>query len=624
MWTNKSLIFIFSVYLSLIITPEISLGMFNDALDSSRIKIDSSEKNLWINRAEYYARIQNDDSVEICLRLAIKSFSNSSDPASTKVGWLWFRLGEMYYKYKMFEDALYCYDSVIKLSRFNRWELEDFFWKAQWNMGAVYASQIPENWESAKMAYEDARKSIRRIEGPTSRRYCVLTGSIALCYSKLGYFREAEELYEEAINVSMRIDSASKKDWYADILLNFGEMHYRFGNLKKSEDYFREALIVYRKLPDSNVKKIEGIFKGTKNLGNTYKDQDSFLLALNNYQKCLEWANASNDKFEKTLLYNNIATVYIENRDFANAQLYLDSAFTYFHDTLKSGADYGMLIYNQARVFHLQGKYSLAENFYQEARRVRQGVYQLKHPDCIAVEGQLADILIHSNRISVAYEVYDRLLSDKFKEISDNFEWLDETQQDAYWKSESSFYDDVTWNAQLCYENYPAFSGLAYNISLQSKSRLMESKISMEDYFQEIENLRDSLKIYKRKLNKLETESNVDPVKFQYVSDRTIKLDKELQRKSSAYARQKEHLMVTWKDVQVSLKAGEMAIEFIRSKNRLDSNFYYHALVVTPDSEFPIWVTLCNEAALLRLRPEYDYAQYYDLIWAPLSKVLPN
>ncbi|MBM3923453.1 MAG: CHAT domain-containing protein [Sphingomonadales bacterium] len=625
MWTNKSLICKLSVYLFLIIAPEISLGMFYYALDSSRIKIDSSEKNLWIDRVEYYETINNNDSVEICLRLAIKSFSNSTDPASIKVGELWYRLGELYQtKLQRFEDALYCYDSVIKLSRFNRWELEDFFWRAQWNMGAVFAEPLG-NWESAKMAYEDARKSVRRIEGPTSRRYCILTGSIALCYSKLGYFREAEELYEEAIKVSMRIDYASKKDQFGAILLNFGEMYYRFGDLKKSEHFTKEALMVYRELPDLHDKKIDGLFKATKNLGNTYKDQELFLLALNCYQKCFEWANAlPNDKLQKTLLYNNIATVYIQNGDFDNAQLYLDSAFTYFHDTPNSGADYGILIYNKARVFHLQGKYSLAENFYQEARRIRQQLYQPKHPDFIAVEGQLADILIHSNRISAAYEVYDRLLSDKFREISDNFEWLDETQQDAYWKSESSFYDDVTWNAQRCYENYPAFSGLAYNISLQSKSRLMESKISIEDYFQEIENLRDSLKIYKRKLNKLETEPNVDPVKFQYISDRTIKLDKELLRKSSAYERQKEHLMVTWKDVKGSLKAGEMAIEFIRSKNRLDSNFYYHALVVTPDSEFPIWVTLCNEAALLGLRPEYDYTQYYDLIWAPLSKVLPD
>ncbi|MFM8512375.1 MAG: tetratricopeptide repeat protein, partial [Bacteroidota bacterium] len=340
--------------------------MFNDALDSSRIKIDSSEKNLWINRVEYYETIQNYDSVEICLRLAIKSFSNSSDPASIKVGWLWFRLGDLYHKHSMFEDALYCYDSVINLSKFNRWELEDFFWKAQWNMGAVYASQIPENWESAKMAYEDARKSVRRIEGPTSRRYCILTSSIALCYSKLGYFREAEELYEEAKKVSMRIDSASKKDWYANILLNFGEMHYRLGDLKKSEQFTREALMVYRELPDLTSNKIVYLFNATKNLGNTYKDQDLFLLALNNYQKCLEWANAlPNDKLQKTLLYNNIATVYIQNGDFANAQLYLDSAFTYFHDTPKSGADYGMLIYNKARVYHLQGEYSMAENFYQ-------------------------------------------------------------------------------------------------------------------------------------------------------------------------------------------------------------------------------------------------------------------
>ncbi|MFM7588560.1 MAG: tetratricopeptide repeat protein, partial [Bacteroidota bacterium] len=216
--------------------------MFNDALDSSRIKIDSSEKNLWINRVEYYKTTKNYDSVEICLRLAIKSFSNSSDPGSTKVGELWFQLGELYHKHAMFSDALYCYDSVKKLSRFNHWELEDFFWKAQWNIGAVYASQIPQNWESAKMAYEDARISVRRIEGPTSRRYCVLTSYIALCYSKLGYFREAEELYEEAISLSMRVDYADKKDQFAAILLNFGEMHYRFGDLKRSEDFTREAL----------------------------------------------------------------------------------------------------------------------------------------------------------------------------------------------------------------------------------------------------------------------------------------------------------------------------------------------------------------------------------------------
>lgn len=621
----KSSINLFTIYLILIFYPAISLGKANYALDSSLNIQNHSEKNPWIDRADYFEKIQNNDSLEICLRLAIKYFSASSNPAVSNVGLVWFRLGDLYHKYSMLEDAAHCYDTVIKLSRFNRWESEDFFWKAQWNIGAVFASQIPQNWESAKIAYEDARKTIRRLEGTTSRRYSILTSSIALCYSKLGYFREAEELYEEAIKTGIRIDSASKKDWFANILLNFGEMYYRFGDLKKSEHHTREALAVYRGLPDVALNKTGNLFKATKNLGNIYKDQEMFALALNCYQNCFDWVIAlPNEKLEKTLLYNNIATVYIQSGDIANAQFYLDSALAYYNAMPKTGADYAMLIYNKARAFHVQGNYSIAEKFYQEARRIRLQIYQPKHPDCIAVEGQLADILIQTNRIIAAYEIYDRLLSDKFQEISDNFEWLDEAQQDVYWKSESGFYDGITWNSQICYENYPAFSGLAYNISLQSKSRLMESKISTEDYFQEIENLRDSLKIYKRKLNKLETEPNVDPLKFQYVSERTMKLDKELQRKSTAYARKKEHLMVTWKDIQGSLRPGEMAIEFIRSKNLLDSNFYYHALVVKVDSEFPIWVTLCNETALLSLRPEYDYTQYYDLIWAPLSKILPG
>jgi len=179
----------------MLFAPEISLGDVIYA-DSSLINQDQSEKYPWIDRADYYEKTQNYDSVEICLRLAIKDLSSSSEPAVIKLGSVWFRLGDLYHKHSLLEDAVYCYDTVIKLSILNRWESDDFFWKSQWNIGAVYASQSPQNWESAKLAYEDARNSIRRLEGSTSRRNSILTSSIALCYSKLGYFREAEELYE--------------------------------------------------------------------------------------------------------------------------------------------------------------------------------------------------------------------------------------------------------------------------------------------------------------------------------------------------------------------------------------------------------------------------------------------
>ena len=74
--------------------------------------------------------------------------------------------------------------------------------------------------------------------------------------------------------------------------------------------------------------------------------------------------------------------------------------------------------------------------------------------------------------------------------------------------------------------------------------------------------------------------------------------------------------------MQANLSNDEAAIEFVRFKSDIDSNYHYNALIIRKNDVNPILVNLCNEKQLKEIGNKEGFSAYYPLVWAPLEAYL--
>ena len=208
--------------------------------------------------------------------------------------------------------------------------------------------------------------------------------------------------------------------------------------------------------------------------------------------------------------------------------------------------------------------------------------------------------------------------------IADNFEWLNEVQQESYWKLEQNFFLNLSNFAYRNHEKLPESKALLYNSLLFVKGKLLTAQISKENYFREIEVLRENIIYYRRILNKLESEGSTDKSRMDSLRQKVSILDKQLVKSWPEYANEKKQFSITWEDVKANLLNTEAAIEFDRFYSFKDSCWKYQALILKKNSDLPIMIQLCNESDISNLKPEFDFSSYYKLIWEPIQAVLTD
>ena len=99
----------------------------------------------------------------------------------------------------------------------------------------------------------------------------------------------------------------------------------------------------------------------------------------------------------------------------------------------------------------------------------------------------------------------------------------------------------------------------------------------------------------------------------------TNQLEQEIVKRSSALAEEKTLSVVTWRDVQKTLKPGDAAVEVARfpfhNGKSFTSTVYYIALIVTPESKNPDFIVL-GEVQKLESAPTADYRAHVGVLTA--------
>ena len=536
------------------------------------------------------------------------------------------------------------------------------------NLGILHSDMG--DYKVAATYYKQALEIRKKVLGEVHRDYAVSLSSLGNLYSKMGDYKAAEPNYQQALEIQKKAIGEEHPE-YASLLNDIGLFEMEMGDYKAADRYFQQALEIRKKvLKEEHPEYANSL----GSLGVLHSNMGDYKVAATYYKQALEIKmkvfGDENPVYASSL--GNLGMVYSDMGDYKAAEPYYLQTVQIKKKALgEEHPDYASSLGNLGDLYSTMGDYKLAEPYYKQALEIRKKVlgeehpnYALslnnfgqlyydindfisaepyfkqsaeiyknalgeEHPDYLDALTSYAYVLQKINREPEAYAILQQNLSKLAKQTADNFEWLTDNQKEAYWKKESSFYEDLSEFANEVFQKVPEAVGLNFNASLLAKSKLLEVKIlsndqlSQEDKIDlESQELREELGYRRRLLTKAESDGSIEKEKLDKLKFEVDSLDKRLSLSWPEYAQQKKNLLITWDQVQQSLEEGEAAIEFERFKNKSDSLIYYNALVLKKGDTQPRLIQLCAERDLQAINPEKGYSAYYGLVWQPMENAL--
>jgi tetratricopeptide (TPR) repeat protein len=482
-------------------------------------------------------------------------------------------LGVLYRDMGAYGRADSCFRQSLEILKKNPGEDHPAYAGCLNNLGLLHSDMA--DFKKSEAFYQQAIGILKKNPGEDHPEYASSLNNLGLLYSQMGDYAKAEPLYRKSLETFKKALGTQHPD-YAKNLLILGRLYADMGESGKAEVYFRQALEIER-----------------KSLGEEHPD----------YASSLE----------------NMGSLYKDLGDIGKAEACFEQALRIRKKSLgEMHPAYAGSLNNLGRLYLAKGEWQKAEGYSRQAPLIHGKALGEKHPVTQAMERSLAGLLVMTGREREGYTLLERNFRKSSDRVIGDFEWLSENQQLAYWKKESGLFDQILSLSDRAYESMPEFASLAYDDALFSKSRLLEARISTENYYRDVDELRELLAQSRRQLFKMESEGSVDRQRMDRLRTESDSLDKRLALSWPEYAAQKRNLSVSWLQVRERLGPDEAAIEFVRFRDSA-SRYRYNALLIRRESTHPLQVSLCLEDSLKGLDPQYDIPAFHALVWEPLE-----
>jgi len=489
------------------------------------------------------------------------------------------------------------------------------------NLGLLYSDMG--NFEAAEPLLKESLEIRKKAIGVEPLDYATGLHSLGGLYQAMGNHAAAESLYKEAIEITKRSLGVDHSGNVIPVN-NLGNLYAEMGNYPAAGHFYKEALEI--------IKKAFGVehpyyLSILNNMGLLYHYTGNYPAAEPLYKKVLEirkkTLGVEHPDYASNL--NNLGLLYSDMGNFVAAEPLLKESLEIRKKVFGvEHPDYALGLSNLGILYKRMGNYASAEPLCKEALGIIIKKFNSSHPLHLEYSNSLADLYSRTNRFKEAYKIYQRNVEINKKNIADNFEWLTDIEKEAYWEKESAFYDNLSLFSSRSHQVIPEAVALNYNVALFTKNKLLETKISKESYYNDINNLREELRYRRKLLIKMESDGSDNKEKINELRHQADSLDKLLTMSWPAYAEQKRNLSITWDQVKENLAKGEAAIEFVRFRVHEDSVYQYQALIIRKDKEWPSLVPLCTEDDLKNIPPKSGFSAYYPLVWKPLEKQIKD
>ena len=561
-------------------------------------------------------------------------------------------------------DSAICYYnySLKSLKKQLRQEHPDYAWSLN-NLGLLYSNMG--DYKGAELYDKQALEIRKKALGEEHPDYANSLNNLGQLYNNMGDYKAAEPYYKQAMEIRKKALGEGNPD-YAASLTNLGILYIDMGDYKAAEPFLKEVSEIRKKAlgeehPD--------YASSLNNLGVLYYEMGDYKGAESYYKQALEIRKKvlGEEHPDYAMSLNNLGVLYKTMGDYKSAEIYSKQALAIEKKVLgEEHPDYAVSLNNLGVLFSTMGDYKAAEPYYKQALAINKKVLGEEHPgyasslnnlgmlysdmgDYKAAEPyfkqaltifkkasggenfnsfeslkNIAELYSKTNRTKEALSIYNTSFAILNKNISVNFEWLNDNEKELFWKKNNSFYNDVDNFVSANVIKLPELTSLSYNSNLITKGKLLEAKLKKDNAINsasndEVEFLYNRLSFLRKKIDKLDDN---DASNYKKLVAEADSLDTKLTQSWPAYAQQKKNLSITWDQVQANLSNDEAAIEFVRFKSDIDSNYHYNALIIRKNDVNPILVNLCNEKQLEEIGNKEGFSAYYPLVWAPLEAYL--
>ena len=510
------------------------------------------------------------------------------------------------------------------------------------------------NYANAIDYYTQSLKIKKKTIGDNHPDYATSLNNIGLVFTKMGNYYNALKYYQQSAKIWKDNYGEDNRDFLTAIS-NIADLYANIGDYQKSLKYNLQVLEIRKKvLGEEHLDYTRTLI----NIGEVYFNLGDFDNALKYNQQALETIKRN---FGETHLYyaeslNSIGVIYSDEGDYQTALKYYTQAMEIKKNMQGSQSPgYAESANNVGLAYLHMGNNETAMKYFNEALEIYENTLGKQHNDYAFTLNNIGYSYYKMNNAGKAVVFNDQALTICKNNLVRNFSFMTAREREAYWNA-----NKLVFNNGLFYSFNTDKDTLAdkdaYNIELIQKGLLLASEISLTNIIMESGD--DALIAEYNDFRRMNQELNSELEKT--ISERTINCDslavviqmkeRRIIERSKEFGDATNFININWKDVQKSLKANDVAIEFSTHGNAPDT-IKYAAIVLTKDMDAPVCVTLFNQFEMQKLQRGiapaktetstdeenrgattvaskrqgiYESTGLYNLLWKPLEKYFPE
>lgn len=558
------------------------------------------------NLAYFYAeRGRNAEAAplyEESLGMLRRLFKNDNEILAQTIS----NVGAFYYRSARFDDAEMLFIEALAMRRRLHTGDNIRLAEAMNNLGVHY-TEIRSKYVDAELLYEESLAMRRRIYNREDHPN--LTTSIinlASFYRKIGKYAQAEPLYKEGLEMSKRLYKTDNPSMIS-ALRNVAIFYEDLGRYEEAESTYLEVLAMNRRLYKVDH---SSLYVAISQMARFYyarsrsAEAEPLLLELLAMSRRLY----KGDNSEVATTLTRIAQHNYRLGKYAQAESLFVDANTMYKKVVKNDHNYLVANFsNLAQLYNDRGKITEAEPLFLESLSMCRRLYKQSHPTLARIITNVANFYENHARYSEASLLYKESLEIHIRSLNSYFYSLSEREKQVAWATMSRYFEQ--YNSFSCaqgtknsdeigqmYDNQLATKGLLLSSTQKVKSRIVASgDTALVALLSAWQTQKDQIAKFAQ-LPKAELDKK--RINLDSLENLANAAEKELSRRSEAFATAFDNTRASWRDVQKTLKADEAAIEIVRFRhfgsvpNKFDTtvrvmdyvpdSIRYAALILTP------------------------------------------
>ncbi|HYC85988.1 MAG TPA: tetratricopeptide repeat protein, partial [Chryseosolibacter sp.] len=493
-------------------------------------------------------------------------------------------------------------------------------------------------FSKAKSALQTAIDVLYLQAGEESPEYTTAAINLGVLYMSTGKYPEAEEIFEVALSL---IDPTQVA--YAAVMNNQALVYQNLGQIDRAEQLFEKI----KELDSASIGTSHPSYAVTlSNLGQVLCNGGKYDQAERVTLRALDIQKKSNEA--STVSYarklNNLSRIYQMSGKPEKAIPILQQAAAIFKKNLtENSPEYATAMFNLGNAHWKAGNGKDAIKYLKSSATIRGKVLGKNHPKYAESVQKIAEYQWEQSQVREAHESFGAVFDNYYFQLDVTFPGLTEEEKSRfYYTNIRDAFEKFNSFASAFAKDDPTLVSDMYNYHINTKGAIMYATEKVKNAIATsgdsvLMNLFDKWQSQKEQIARAYSQ-NQDSKSLDSLVRSANEIEKELTKKSAAFASQFNRKRITWQEIQKSLKPGEASVEVLRFKiynpakgGSFSNQIGYAFLVVTPSSTAPEMVLLNNgndlEGKFLKyyhnsIRYQLNDVNSYKNFFQPLAEVL--